>query len=205
VRPAWSELVARASALAADRERATLGITGAPGAGKSWLAVRLAAEIPDSVVVPMDGFHLRTAELSDRGWVAERGTPRTFDAERYVALLRALRAGDSVRAPDFDRSLEEPVEGAIPVPADTRLVITEGNYLLLDRPPWSQVRELLDEVWFVEVPEPLRLERLVTRHVEFGRSPQDARQRVTRGSDAANAALVAATRARADLVIDAAQ
>lgn len=194
----------RASVLAADRGRALLGITGAPGSGKSSLAARLANEIPGSVLVPMDGFHLTTAQLSARGWVAERGTPRTFDAQRYVALLRALRSGQAERAPDFDRSREEPIDGAISVPSDARLVITEGNYLLLDTAPWSQVRELLDEVWFVEVPEPLRLERLVQRHVQFGRTPEDALERATRGSDAANATLVAATRHRADLVIGAA-
>ncbi|HKC27044.1 MAG TPA: nucleoside/nucleotide kinase family protein, partial [Jatrophihabitans sp.] len=96
----------RASVLAADRGRALLGITGAPGSGKSSLAARLANEIPGSVLVPMDGFHLTTAQLSARGWVAQRGTPRTFDAQRYVALLRALRSGQAERAPDFDRSRE---------------------------------------------------------------------------------------------------
>ena len=198
-------LIARATSLADRPGRALLGVTGAPGAGKSILADRLARAVPGSVVVPMDGFHLTTAELSARGWVAERGTPRTFDADGYVALLRALRRGGRVDAPAFDRSREEPVPGAITVPADARLVITEGNYLLLDTPPWSQIRRLLDETWFLEAPEEVRLERLIARHIEFGRSRVEARQRATAGSDADNARLVAATRPRADLIVDAAE
>ena len=181
-----------------------LGIAGAPGAGKSTLAATVAAAAPGSVVVPMDGFHLPSAALEARGWVAERGTPRTFDADGYVAMLRALRAGDQVRAPAFDRSREEPVPDAIIVPADAPLVITEGNYLLLDIEPWAQVRALLDEAWFVEVAEDVRLARLVERHVQFGRTREAAWRRATEGSDAQNARLVAATRARADHVVDSA-
>lgn len=198
-------LVARATRLADRPGRTLLGITGAPGAGKSNLAAAIAAAVPGTVVVPMDGFHRTTADLLRRGWVAERGTPRTFDADAYVTLLRELRRGATVDAPAFDRSREEPVPGAIPVPASARLVVTEGNYLLLDTPPWRDVRALLDEIWFVQTPEPVRLERLVTRHVEFGRTREEAWRRATEGSDADNAGLVAATRARADLVVDAAE
>jgi pantothenate kinase len=195
-------LIRRAASRADRPGRALLGIAGAPGAGKSSLATTLAAAVPGSIVVPMDGFHRTTAELAARDWIAERGTPRTFDAEGYVAMLQRLRAGETLRAPAFDRSREEPVPDAIEVAAGARLVITEGNYLLLDTPPWSQIRRLLDEVWFVEAPEQVGLDRLVARHVEFGRTPADARQRVTVGSDAANARLVAATRSRADLVVE---
>jgi pantothenate kinase len=198
-------LLERARALAARPGRALLGIAGAPGAGKSSLATRLVADVDGVVLVPMDGFHRTTADLEARGWVAERGTPRTFDAEAYVALLRTLRAGGAARAPAFDRDREEPVPEAILVPADARLVVTEGNYLLLDQPPWLHVHELLDEVWFLEVPEQLRIERLVARHVRYGREPAAAWQRATSGSDAANARLVAGTRSRADLIVDAAE
>lgn len=195
----------RAAALAARPGRTVLGIAGAPGAGKSTLAARLAVANAASVVVPMDGFHLTTAELAAHGWVAERGTPRTFDAAGFVGLLRELRGAATVHAPGFDRSREEPVPGAIAVPVDAPLVIVEGNYLLLDAPPWSQAKELMDEVWFAEVAEDVRLARLVARHVEFGRSPGEAWQRATEGSDGDNARLVAASRVRADLIVDTAQ
>jgi pantothenate kinase len=195
--------VRRAHELAARPGRALLGVTGAPGAGKSLLAAALLLEVPGAVVVPMDGFHRTTADLTARGWVAERGTPRTFDAAAFVSLLRRLRAGGAVQAPDFDRSREEPVPAAIDVPATARLVIVEGNYLLLDVPPWAEVAGLLGETWFVEVPEDVRLARLIERHVEFGRNRAEATARATSGSDAANARLVAATRRRADLVVTA--
>lgn len=200
---AVTEPVRRARELAARPGRALLGIAGAPGAGKSWLAAAIAGEVPGSVVVPMDGFHRTTADLARRGWVAERGTPRTFDAPAFVALLRRLRAGEAVRAPDFDRSREEPVPGAIDVPAAAPLVVVEGNYLLVDGPPWAEIRDLLDETWFVEIPEHVRLARLIERHVEFGRDRAAATARATAGSDAANARLVLGTRTRADLVVTA--
>jgi pantothenate kinase len=198
-------LLDRAAALAARPGRALLGIAGAPGAGKSTLAARLAGAIEGAVVVPMDGFHLTTAALAAQGWVAERGTPRTFAGAAFVAKLVELRTAATVLAPGFDRTREEPVPDAIRVPAETPLVIVEGNYLLLDSPPWAQVKELLDEVWFAEVDEDVRLARLVARHVEFGRTWDEALQRATAGSDADNARLVAASRARADLVVDTAQ
>jgi len=196
-----AEAVARGRALAAGPGRALLGITGAPGAGKSSLAAALAAAVPGAVVVPMDGFHRTTADLAAHGWVAERGTPRTFDADAFVALLRRLHAGDAVRAPNFDRSREQPVPDAIEVPVDAPIAIVEGNYLLVEAAPWDAIKALLDEVWYVEVPEDVRIERLVARHVEFGRTRSDATERATKGSDAANARLVLATRPRADLVV----
>jgi pantothenate kinase len=198
---AAGEPIRRASELAARPGRTVLGIAGAPGAGKSSLAARLAAAVPGAVVVPMDGFHRTTADLAERGWVAERGTPRTFDADAFVALLRVLRSGAPVRAPAFDRSREEPVPAAIAVPAAAPLVIVEGNYLLLDTAPWAPVAELLDECWFVEVPEHIRLARLVERHVRYGRTVEEATARATRGSDADNARLVAATRGRAQRAV----
>lgn len=177
-----------------------LGITGAPGAGKSTYAAWLAAE-RRGVVVPMDGFHLAQAELVRRGLRDVMGAPDTFDAEGYAALLARVAAGeDGVRAPAFDRTLEEPVPDAIDVPA-TGLVVTEGNYLLLDEPRWRSVRDQVDEVWHVRVDEALRLERLIARHVEFGKTPDEAWAWVER-SDRPNAVLVEAAAHRADRIID---
>ena len=197
--PSLAELVGRARARA-GKPRAILGIAGAPGAGKTTLAGQLGAAL-DAPVVGMDGFHLRNAELRRRGLLDRKGAPETFDAVGYVGLLRALRSGGSVTAPVFDRSIEEPLEDALTVAAADRLVITEGNYLLLDSGAWAPVRELLDECWFVEAVEPLRQERLIDRHVWFGWPRDEAVERVLTGSDAVNAVLVASTAPRADLIV----
>ncbi len=186
--------------------RTMVGITGAPGAGKSTVAARLAAAVPGAVLVPMDGYHLAHSALQRLGTVQRKGAPDTFDAAGYVALLRRLRqqqgrpGGESVWAPEFRREIEDPVAGAIEVRPECPLVLTEGNYLLLDDGPWREVRSLLDLVWYVEVPEPLRHSRLTARHMLFGRDAEAAEGR-TLGSDQANADLVAATRARADALI----
>jgi pantothenate kinase len=194
-------LAARIASLGSGR-RVLLGVAGAPGAGKSTLAAGLASAVRDAVVVPMDGFHLTTAELAALGRVERRGAPDTFDAGAFVAKIAELRdATRDVCAPGFDRTAEEPVIDAILVPGDCRLVIVEGNYLLVDDPPWSRLGDLLDAVWFVEIPEPLRVQRLMARFVSFGMPAEHATHRVMRGSDARNAELVAATRPRADLII----
>ena len=166
------------------------------------VAAGLAAAVPGAVVVPMDGFHLTTERLHQLGAVERRGAPDTFDADGYVELLRRLRAsGGTVRAPDFDRSIEEPVPDAIAVAPDVPLVITEGNYLLLDDPPWRDLRGGLDALGFVAGPEPRRVERLVARFRSFGWDEERARNRVLTGSDAANARIVAASRANADRIV----
>jgi pantothenate kinase len=195
----FEDLVDRARALARG-PRAVLGLTGAPGAGKSTLAARLVEALsPAAVLVPMDGFHLANAELERLGRRHRKGAPDTFDAAGYVEILRRIRAcpPEPVYAPVFDRSLEEAVAGVDPT---VPLVVTEGNYLLLDDGPWQHVRRLLDEVWFVEIDDDLRLDRLVRRHVEHGKDRVRAEAWV-RGSDETNARLVVATRHRADLVV----
>ncbi len=178
-----------------------LGLTGAPGAGKSTLAARLASAW-DAVVVPMDGFHLADVELARRGLLGRKGAPETFDAEGYAALLARVRGREAlVMAPSFERDLEQPIAGALPVRGSAPLVVTEGNYLLLDEPRWAAVRAQLDAVWHLRVDPALRRERLVARHVAFGKSPAEAEAWV-RAVDDPNAALVEAAAARADLVID---
>jgi pantothenate kinase len=193
------ELVTRAAGLAA-RGRGVLGITGPPGAGKSALAAALADELP-AVVVPMDGFHLADAELLRLGRLERKGAPDTFDASGYLALLRRLRAGrETLRAPAFDRAREQTIAEAILVPRETGLVVTEGNYLLLEVEPWCGARDALDEVWFLD--DPRRVERLVARHVAHGTDPAEAYARATLGSDGDNARLIVASRHRADLVLE---
>ena len=196
-----AQLVERARTLAAG-ERRILGITGAPGSGKSTIAAALVQALgPDALLVGMDGFHLANRELERLGRRDRKGAADTFDAGGYVALLRRLRDRDEplVYAPEFRREIEEPIACAVPVPAEVPLVVTEGNYLLVDDGDWAAVRPLLDEAWYVDMDEGTRLEWLIARHVAFGKTPEAARAWVMR-SDQANAAVVAATRERADVI-----
>ena len=181
-----------------------LGLVGEPGAGKSTLAASLVAALAtrdvSTALVPMDGFHLANVALAALGRADRKGALDTFDGAGYAALLARLRAAgpDTVWAPTYDRSIEESVAGAVPVAPGTEVVLTEGNYLLVDERPWDAVRGLLDEVWAVRVDGALRTERLVARHVEFGKTAAHAAAWV-HGVDEGNAALVRATLGRADL------
>ena len=193
--------------------RVLLGITGSPGAGKSTLAALL-AEACGAVVVPMDGFHLADVELVRRGLLDRKGAPETFDGWGYAALLARVgglgaRSGSDsgsgsaevVMAPMFERDLEQPIAGAIPVPPSAGLVVTEGNYLLLEADPWPLVRARLDAVWHVVTDDALRLPRLLARHVASGKTPAEAAAWVDR-VDRPNGVLIEAARTRADLVLD---
>ncbi len=190
----------------ASGQRKLLGLVGAPGAGKSTLALALlhAVGADRAQVVPMDGFHLANVELQRLGRADRKGAPDTFDSAGYVALLQRLREqrpdGDIVYAPEFRREIEEPIAGAIAVLPSTQLVITEGNYLLHDVGPWAGAAAMLDEVWYVDIDDAVREQRLVQRHQQFGRSAEAARDWVA-STDAPNARLIAATRARAHHVL----
>ena len=205
--PAWPELPAsariRLNELVKRSGRVLLGLVGPPGAGKSTLAAALQAGFPSvAQVVPMDGFHLADVELERLGRRDRKGAPDTFDAAGYVALLRRLLAqsdDEVVYAPAFRREIEEPIANAIPVFARTQLVITEGNYLLLDEGPWADVKGRLDEVWYVDVDDALRVERLTQRHERFGRSAEEAAAWVEK-TDEPNARLIVASRRRASFV-----
>ena len=197
------EAVAGARRLASAGARRLLGICGPPGGGKSTLAERVAGELAGQArLVRMDGFHLAQVELARLGREDRKGAIDTFDALGYVSLLRRLRDGTEgiVYAPEFRRDIEEPVAGAVAVPAGTPLVVTEGNYLLVDEPPWNEVRLLLDEVWYVTTPEDTRLRWLIERHIRYGRAP-DAARAWALGTDQRNAQLVESTRSRADALV----
>ncbi len=202
----WSVpvLAEQARALAGSGRRRLLGLAGPPGAGKSTLAAALCEALGPSLAarVPMDGFHLANQVLRELGSAGRKGSPATFDAGGFQALLRRLRADEEevVYAPEFFRELEEPVAGALAVPRGIPLVVVEGNYLLLDDGPWQGTAAHFDEIWYLRPPEPLRRERLLQRHITHGRSPSLARAWVD-GNDDPNAAVVAGTAHRAHRVV----
>lgn len=188
--------------------RVIVGICGAPGAGKSTLSALVADEFNagapgTAVVVPMDGFHLAASVIAGDERSARRGAPDTFDPDGYAALLRRLRddVEPVVYAPEYRRDIEDPVAGAIPVPSQCRVVITEGNYLLQPELAWRRARACLDEVWFLEAPsDELRVSRLVERHTHFGKTHEHALAHVFE-SDERNALLVDSHREGADLIL----
>jgi len=197
----------RAEQLLARGQRKILGIVAPPGAGKSTLAQALEQALRGRAqVVPMDGFHLSNAALQRLGRADRKGAPDTFDADGYAHLLRRLRAqnadtnaAQTIYAPLYLRTLEEGIAGSLAIHASTQLIITEGNYLLLDDPDWAAVRSLLDEVWYLDIDDALRESRLLQRHMQFGKTRAQALAWITQ-TDAPNALRIALTRSRADCI-----
>jgi pantothenate kinase len=191
--------------------RTLLGLAGPPAAGKSTLAQYLVAEIvrlegPGAAAyLPLDGFHLANAQLDRLGLRARKGAPATFDAAGYLALLR--RVGEErfheIYVPDFDRALDEPVAARHVVHPHTRLVVTEGNYLGAVDGPWSAVRSLLRELWYVEADDEVRHSRLLARHTAGGGTAAAAAHRIAE-NDGPNGEFVKGSRSRCDLRVRAA-
>ncbi|MEO6532926.1 MAG: nucleoside/nucleotide kinase family protein [Pseudolysinimonas sp.] len=179
------------SGSAAPRRR-LIGLVGPPGAGKSTMAERLAAADSAAAVLPMDGFHLPQDRLRELGRRDRMGAPDTFDVDAFTRVLRELRGRDSVTAPSFDRTIEEPIPDAITIGRGIRTVYVEGNYLLL----WEGIAELLDETWYLELDPHVRRRRLLERHVASGKTP-DAAAAWIDAVDEPNARLIAASAARA--------
>ncbi|HET8957612.1 MAG TPA: nucleoside/nucleotide kinase family protein [Microcella sp.] len=203
------EIIAQLSArliAAADAEnsRVIVGICGAPGAGKSRLADALAETLgaARAVVVPFDGFHLATSVIAGTPLMSRRGALDTFDLGAFRSIIERIRRRDDdiVYAPTYRRGLEEPIASAIPVPRDVPIIITEGNYLLLDEPALVAARAHLNEVWYLDTPNDVRLPQLVARHVAFGKPVDEAAAWAT-GTDQRNAELIESTRDRADLLV----
>lgn len=196
----------RAAADGLDR-RYFVGLAGPPGAGKSTLAFALATALNRSDeelagVAPMDGFHRTGQDLSAAGELENKGQPGTFDIGGFTAKLRELRSvvvGAEVGWPVYDREIHDPVPDGV-VFRRQRIVVVEGNYLLLDEPGWRDVRSYLDECWYLDAGAESIGQRLYERHIAGGKAPEVARARIAH-NDLPNAALVAGTRGRADLVL----
>lgn len=186
--------------------RTIVGIAGSPGAGKSTIGAALVAELgSDAMLVPMDGYHLPQARLVELGRRERMGAPDTFDVDAFVDTLTALatlgNSGNPVFAPGFDREIEEPVPGQIRISPEIPVVVIEGNYLLLDSGGWERVAPMLDVTLFVSVDADIRRQRLIERHVRFGKSLEAATAWAL-GPDEANARLIEATAKRAQFRVE---
>jgi pantothenate kinase len=201
-------LVTHGKALAAGNRRVALGIAGGPGVGKSTLALKLVealnAEAPGlAAYVPMDGFHMKHKKLEELGTVKDKGMPHTFEAAAFADFLERLKAAKGpVSGPGYSRKIEDVVEDAFTVEAGVKLLVVEGNYLLLATAPWWRIRPLLDLAVFIEVPRDKVRARLLKRHAEGGLFTEERNREHVERVDLANYDLVKRSRPRADIVID---
>ena len=188
---------------AGKAERLVVAIAGPPGAGKSTIAEGIAALLPDNsvAVVPMDGFHYDDAVLSARGLSSRKGAPETFDFPGFEILLRRIRSREpDIAIPVFDRSIELSRAAAAIIRAETRFILVEGNYLLLDEAPWDRLAPLFDMTIFIDLPREVLERRLLQRWQDHGRPDAEARAWVA-SNDMPNVDRVMGRRRPADLVI----
>lgn len=191
-----------------ENKRFLLGITGGPGAGKSTLADLLMKKTNEvlqqerAVVIPMDGYHYHNDVLVEKGTLPLKGIPQTFDSQRFVTLIKEIASDNTATmyCPAYDRALHNPVEDSIVIENKHKIIIIEGNYLLLDTCPWNELADLFDESWFIDTPLTITKERLISRHVLTGRSVEEALRKIN-STDAPNAELIIQTRHRATKVI----
>ena len=192
------------SAAAAGPSRTIIGIVGKPGGGKSTLSKFLLKGCDPLLVsvVPMDGFHLSNKVLKSLGRSERKGAPDTFDVRGFINILERIARdhSDSIYYPVFDRSIEESIAAQGVVLPSTRVVIVEGNYLMHDQGGWQDVSPLLNQCWYAFLDEDVRISRLISRHIAFGKDPERAKE-WAKGTDQRNADLIEAGVARCDFLI----
>jgi pantothenate kinase len=185
---------------AAGQGRYIVGLAGPPGAGKSTLAAALVASVPGARVVPMDGFHYDDAVLDARGLRSRKGAPETFDVAGFAHLLGRLRAGGEVAIPVFDRSMELSRAAADVVTDADRVLVVEGNWLLLDEGPWAALAAFFDLTVMIDVPEAELDRRLLARWAHYGKTPEAARAWID-GNDMPNIRRVVQGSRKADVTL----
>jgi len=203
--PVLDDLITEIERRAQDGVRLLVGVAGPPGAGKSTLADRLHQTLTErghrSAVLPMDGFHLDNAILEERGDIARKGAPHTFDIRGLGDILRAVKAGGEVFTPVFDRDRELAIAAARCIVADDRIVIAEGNYLLLQQGRWASLADLFDLTVMVAPPISELERRLVARWTHYGLTPAQIEAKVE-GNDLPNGRLVIERSAAADFTFN---
>ena len=181
--------------------RILIGIVGKPGAGKSTVTAKLKEILPneETKILSQDGYHLSNAQLKELGRADRKGAPDTFDPKSFTELLRRVARDieHDIYFPIFHREIEESIAAEGVITPKTKIVLVEGNYLLLDSHGWHEVADHLDETWYLNIDDELRLKRLVARHIEFGKDPEFAHA-WAHGTDEANARLIETTKVRAD-------
>ena len=197
----------RLAGLLRDRSakgRIIAAIAGAPGAGKSTVAEKLVASLNagapgTAAVLPMDGYHYDDLYLVPSGLRPRKGAPETFDVGGLRATLARLKARDeeTVAVPVFDRDIEIARAGVRLIPQSVRVIVAEGNYLLLSRAPWTGLRPYFDTTVFVDVPEAELRRRLTARWTHYELSPAEMAEKLD-GNDLPNARLVIAESAPAE-------
>ncbi|MBE0580037.1 nucleoside/nucleotide kinase family protein [Devosia sp.] len=187
--------------------RIAIGVTGGPGTGKSTLAAELvtmlnATHPGSAALVPMDGFHIKHAKLEEMGQTDRKGAPHTFEGADFVNFLHHLKAATGpVSGPGYSRKIEDTVENAFTIQSEVRVLIVEGNYLLLTDGPWAGVKPLLDYSVFIDVPRDLVKARLLKRHGEEGLFTEERNRAHIERNDLPNYDLVRLSQDRADVVI----
>lgn len=203
-----SAVMALVSELPEVEGRSVIAIAGPPGSGKSTLAEQVVENINSqfradvAAVVPMDGFHLDNSLLIERGLLSRKGSPDTFDVDGFANLLNAIKGSRvDIRYPLFDRPSDKIIENAGLLKATTKVVVVEGNYLLLDQTPWNRLASFFDASVFLAPAFDVLEQRLMERWLNLGFSPEAAKVKVE-NNDLKNAKLVLTRSQPADLTLD---